>query len=159
MKEKKIPDDELLRLLEIFAKDDEPNGVRLLAAGALGLIHRLQSENERLTEENGQLNGYNSGLEYEVEQRQKQVDELTEQLKKLKLAHTSLCDECADYCPRVPQAVKDTAKEILITAIQLSDMCESFYEFQNRLIDFIEVNYSVEIVRETIIPAKNVEVE
>jgi DNA repair exonuclease SbcCD ATPase subunit len=43
---------------------------------------------------------------------QKQVDELTEQLKKLKLAHTSLCEECADYCPRVPQAVKNTAKEI-----------------------------------------------
>lgn len=48
MEEKKLTDDELLRLLEIFAKDDEPNGVRLLAEGALDLIHRLQSEKKEL---------------------------------------------------------------------------------------------------------------
>ena len=53
----------------------------------------------------------------------------------------------------------DTAKEILITTINLSDMCKDFYEFQNRLIDLIEVNYGVKIARVTIIPAKDVEVK
>ena len=41
----------------------------------------VKAETERLTEENGQLKGYNSGLEYENAELQKQVDELKEQLK------------------------------------------------------------------------------
>ena len=49
---------------------------------------------------------------------------------------------------------KKTAKEVLIIAIQLSDMCESVYEFQNRLIDLIEINYGVEVETKTIIPEK-----
>jgi hypothetical protein len=57
------------------------------------------------------------------------------------------------------QAVKDTAKEIGIIAIQLSNMCASVYEFQNRLVDLIEVNYAVEVERKTIIPTNGVEVE
>lgn len=61
---------------------------------------------------------------------QKKVNELTEQLKKLKLAHTSLCDECADYCPRVPQAVKNTAKEIcvLLEGFGIDAMLEAIRE-------------------------------
>lgn len=58
---------------------------------------------------------------------QKQVDELEEQLKKLKLAHTSLCDECADYCPRVPQAVKDRTKEILQTIKSAKENGQIYY--------------------------------
>ena len=53
------------------------------------------------------------------------------------------------------QAVKDTAKEILQIAIPLSDMCESFYEFQNRFIDLIEVIYGIEVETKTIIRDKN----
>lgn len=51
MNEKKLTDEELLRLLEIFAKDDEPNGVRLLAEGALDLIHRLQDEKQKVVQD------------------------------------------------------------------------------------------------------------
>ena len=48
----------------------------------------------------------------------------------------------------------DTAKEILRITIQLSDMCESRYEFQNRLIDLIEINYGIKVEAKTIIPEK-----
>jgi FtsZ-binding cell division protein ZapB len=75
---------------------------------ALDLIHRLQAEIERLTEENGQLKGYNSGLEYENAELQKQVDELKKRLidefEKFKVEA---------YQKLKKQAVKDTAKEIL----------------------------------------------
>ena len=48
MEKKKPTDEEVIRLLEIFANDNEPDGVDRLARMALDLIHRLQGENERL---------------------------------------------------------------------------------------------------------------
>lgn len=75
----------------------------------LELIHRLQGENERLTEENGQLKGYNSGLEYENAELQQQVDEL-------KTNQVIECHGMLKGCDMVKQAVKETAKEILTDA-------------------------------------------
>lgn len=49
MEEKKLTDDkEVIRLLEIFASDNDPDGVDRLAGMALDLIRRLQEENECL---------------------------------------------------------------------------------------------------------------
>lgn len=140
-----------------------------------------KAENERLTEENERLDkllgekrmdelntakkiiAQNCVLNEENAELQKQVDVLKAEKENLYFLNKNLEDYIDNHEPiwkrNTEQAVKDTAKEILITAIQLSDMCESFYEFQNRLIDLIEVNYGVEIVQETIISAKGVEVE
>lgn len=144
----------------------------------IDLIHRLQDEKkelenlcnktyddltkeiERLTEELEKTNAklieeYGKNAEL-----QKQVDELKTEIKLEKeWGDIKVAQALADFEIWKQQAVKDTAKEILITAIQLSNMCRDFYEFQNRLVDLIEVNYGVKIVRETIIPAKGVEVE
>lgn len=43
------------------------------------------------------------------------------------------------------------ARSILAKAIELSDTSETMYEFQNRLIDFVEQNYSVQVETDTII--------
>lgn len=67
---------------------------------------KAKAEIERLTEENGQLKGYNSGLEYELEIKQKQVDELKERAK------IDLENEKNWGKIQTKQAVKDTAKEI-----------------------------------------------
>ena len=106
------------------------------------LTEKLDKTNAKLIEEYGK----NAEL-------QKQVDELKKENNDL------LHERQMAFMDGHQQAVKDTAKEISITAIQLSNMCRDFYEFQNRLVDLIEVNYGVKIVRETIIPAKGVEVE
>lgn len=93
MEEKKIPDDELLRLLEIFAKDDEPNGVRLLAAGALDLINRQKKEIERLTEENEYLDMVAKQALTDYQNTQVQVHELTAGLNRVMNEH----DKMASY--------------------------------------------------------------
>ena len=114
---KKLTDEEIVKALELCANsrgdncDKCPYHLKEIACWnggsdryALDFIHRLQ-------EENGQLKGYINGLEYEVEQRQKQVDELKEQF-------LSTCENChlkkdiALLRYQKQQAVKDTAKEI-----------------------------------------------
>ena len=115
----------------------------------------MQAENERLTEEKDKYQtkwqtAYMNELDL-----QKQVDELEKWLG-MKEHRIGMLEN------NLKQAVKDTAKEILQRTIQLSDVCESFYEFQNRLIDLIEVNYGIEVETKTIIPEKDhygVEVE
>ena len=57
--------------------------------------------------------------------------------------------------PILEQTRKETAREILILAIQLSDVCRDSYEFQNRLIDLIETIYGLEVETKTIIPEKH----
>lgn len=105
-----------------------------------------KAEIERLTEEIDQRRemmhrmdcNYATELQKNADFK-KQVDELTEQLRKLKLAHTSLCEECADYCPRVPQAVKDTAKEIL------QELYETPHEYHEKKIFEIAKRKGVEV--------------
>ena len=83
--EKKLTDEEIVKALEYCEKNEGCIGgvCPFYSADcecvkpALDLIHRQKAEIERLTEENGQLKGYNSGLEYELELKQKRVDELT----------------------------------------------------------------------------------
>ena len=109
--------------------------------------HRLGLENDKIVLRNAEL--------------QKQVGELKKENKELS---KRLVDEfekfkVVAYEKVHKKAVKDAAKEILQITIQLSDMCESFYEFQNRLIDLIEINYDVNVETETIISAKAVEVD
>lgn len=79
---------------------------------------------------------------------------------KVEITHLSIDEEFKKECEyEQKQAIKETAKKILITAIQLSDMCRDFYEFQNRLVDLIETNYGVEVERKQIIPTKQFGVE
>lgn len=115
----------------------------------------LVKEIERLTEENGQLKGYNDGLEYEVEQRQKQVDELTDKLGKVLSGIKA--DEVLT-ARGVEQAVKDTAKEILTNAIEgfvfsftaynedyRNGYDEAIDDYDNKLEEFIKERYGVEV--------------
>ena len=176
MEEKKLTDEDIVKVMKCCAesclycdecplREDSWCSNKVLPMG-IDLIHRQKAEIERLTEELKNERVCRSTMAiYEIELKkandknaelQKQVDELQDRLASVLVGIKA--DEL--LCAKgVEQAVKDTTKEILITAIQLSDMCESFYEFQNRLIDLIEVNYNVEIAQETIIPAKGVEVE
>ena len=127
---------------------------------AVDEISRLLTVQAELQELNAKYYNEAKDLRRENAELQKQVDELKElNAKYLDSIESLTAGKCVLRCELTKQAVKDTAKEILITAIQLSDMCRDFYEFQNRLVDLIEVNYDVEVVRKTIIPAKGVEVK
>ena len=55
---------------------------------------------------------------------------------------------------RNKKLIKETAIEFLTIAIQLSDLCQSSYEFKNRLFDFITTHYGIEVETKTIIPEK-----
>ena len=85
MDEKKLTDEETVKaaqccLLDVHCKKCplflETSCLRKLKEATLDLIQRSQAEIERLTEENGRLEGYNSGLKYENAELQKQVDKL-----------------------------------------------------------------------------------
>lgn len=135
MKEKKLTDEEIVKALDIcystpcctnecpyFNKSGRNFCVENKAfykdMKRIVQEHAEQkAEIERLTEENGQLNGYNSGLEYELELKQKQVDELKEELKQAyETERANIQAEIAEagtschWCKQ--EAVKDTAKEI-----------------------------------------------
>lgn len=134
MKEKKLTDEEIVKALECKVGGcmicESVNASCLYDMSSycdhekhlkdiLDLIHRLQIENadqkaeiERLTEENGQLKGYNSGLEYENAELQKQVDELKEQNAQL----SEMADYDKGHKEGYEHGEKTTAKEILILA-------------------------------------------
>ena len=135
MEEKKLTDEEIVKALECCANGGSQKDCELCP---IGIIKCFEQENLM------------PQLALDLINRQKA------EIERLKI---DLANEKNWGKIQTKQAVKDTAKEILITAIQLSDMCRDFYEFQNRLVDLIEVNYGVKIVQETIIPAKSVEVE
>jgi hypothetical protein len=79
-------------------------------------------------EENGQLKGYNSGLEYENAELQKQVDELLRDKGFLIAERTHIKE----------QAVKNTAKEILAKAPNETNADEMF-------IHWLRERYGVEV--------------
>lgn len=155
MEEKKLNDEEIVKALECCSSAlteeackkcplrrecvSKSNTIEELA---LDLINRQKAEIERLTEENGQLKGYNSGLEYEVEQLQKQMDELNRKL--------SIVERCED-CLTVGKAIKDTAKEIFERLAKRKhqgvDLGGFFVEYHLRLEDlnWFEVKYGVEV--------------
>jgi predicted RNase H-like nuclease (RuvC/YqgF family) len=73
-------------------------------------IDAQKAEIERLTEENGQLKSYNSGLEYENTELQQQINELKAENTELYKEHTALI---AGSILAKQNIAKDTAKEIL----------------------------------------------
>ena len=123
--------------------------------------HRLGLENDKIILQNKELQKQVDELKASNEHLDSENTRLVCEMSKLLDDGWDIMDKEAENCYNkgYQQAVKDTAKEILITTIQLSDMCESFYEFQNRLIDLIEINYGIEVETKTIIPEKAVEVE
>ena len=179
--EKKLTDEEIVKALEHCATENTCRGcvkhngeptidyfkcIRDTRKKVVDLIHRLQSENERLTEENGQLKGYNSGLEYEIEllteeidqrremmnrmncnyatelqknaELQKQVDELKEENKELYKENTTLI---AGSILERKDIAKDTAKEIychIAKAYYDKEMLKIFREY-------LKERYGVEV--------------
>ena len=135
--------------------DEKYQWIEFSMKDVFDVIQRLQAKNKGLQERGEKII---NGLYETIDKKQAEIERLTVENAELQ---KQLDEWNSAFIPTRArqQAVKDTAKEIGIIAIQLSNMCESFYEFQNRLIDLIEVNYSVEIVQETIIPTNGVEVE
>ena len=116
LKDEKKTTDEVIKLLELFANDNEPDGVSRLAEMALDLIHRLQSENaERKAE-----------------------------IERLKANEVIECHGMLKGCDMVKQAVKDTAKEILeqVRFLLEERNCVGGYDLEDETIDgtiFVEV--------------------
>lgn len=121
--EKKLTDEEIVKALECCIEDDlckacplcaESRCIRKRNTLTLDLIHRLQSEHKRLTEEKNQsaetaVDALTQNIEL-----QKKVDELKEERDTYKNA-VSNESEAYDlgYALGYDIAVKDTAKEIL----------------------------------------------
>lgn len=137
IEEKELTDDKLVKALEICSDVMSTNYdaskckkcpyflkkidcVERSEKDWLGLIHRLQDENERMTEEIDQRRNMMQRMDcnYATELKknaelQKQVDELKEERQTL-VDKYNKADEAVDYwCEKYKQAVKDTAKEIL----------------------------------------------
>ena len=167
-KDKLTDDKEVIRLLEIFASDNEPDGVDRLAGMALDLIRRLQY-------------GYSSAskaseawkAKYEKERKenaelQKQVDELKNYAERLfeenqdhydKLQNANLYIEKHEpiWKRNTEQAEKDTAKEIL-TEIDDLTLCiidgsnefekgyfQAIMDMKTAIKDLIKEHYGVEV--------------
>ena len=134
MEEKKLTDEDVVKALECCSKSWDCNNCKRnkennnrficsenLLKDCLDLIHRLQAENERLTEENEYLDmcGKQFLADYqkcEVERAEleNQVDELKElNAKYLESIESVQAGRCRLRCILTEQAVKDTAKEIL----------------------------------------------
>lgn len=117
MEEKKLADDkEVIRLLEIFASDNEPDGVDRLAGMALDLIHRLQygyssaskasdEWREKYEKERKENEDYNQKLydgellskDYHDEQVFHYVDENAELREEIKTLKAELKKELAEH--------------------------------------------------------------
>ncbi len=145
MEEKKLTDEEILNIYEYCLIGREgftctgcpfkKNGCSNLGLKVFEITRRLQSENERLTEEKQSLIGRKAGLDYSYNQvkeknaeLQKQADELKEQKAFWEGMHDRVCSELEELKEeksntdlvtqiyvlknKLEQAVKDTAKEI-----------------------------------------------
>lgn len=145
--EKNLTDEEIVKALECCATENCENKPcldcpyfikhidcvpRRHEKDLLDLIHRLQDENKRLTEEANQdtvthidICTENLSLRKQNAELQRQVDELTRKNKNLKYSLDTasgyikkLAESCETNCKKfngitTHQAVKDTAKEIL----------------------------------------------
>ena len=111
------------------------------------LIHYYKNTSKEDLEKEGKVVISNE----EYENLKKQVKELEEQRDEQAYITEDLIQEKHLW---TEQARKATAREILTMAIQLSDLCQSSYEFQNRLFDFVTTHYGIEVETKTIIPEK-----
>ena len=101
----------------------------------------LQKQVDELTEENGRLEGYNSGLKYENLGLQKQVDELQDRLASVLVGIKA--DELL-VAKGIEQAVKDTAKEI-ISFVEEKDKKAGKYSIYSKLLQELKERYGVEV--------------
>ena len=153
MEEKKLTDEEVVKALEVCGKDFECHncpyvdeccerldGSAGLLIQALDLIHRLQAENERLTEEKETAwrkfkEKCNESIELHMllDKRATERVELQKQVDTWKAECQELHDECEGCFAKAKgikeQIEKDTAKEILQMADKINkggqnDLCE-----------------------------------
>lgn len=148
----------------------------------IGKIADKSAKIERLTEENGQLKGYNNGLEYEnielqkqVEawkarakeietaweisssnevELQKQVDELRAGLNRVMNEHDKMASYAQSLEEKNEQAVKDTAKEIFDGLAERKERVKAFYGTA----ESVGVDIAIRAVKE-IVKQKGIEVE
>lgn len=173
MEEKKLTDEEIVKALEhcshnrsceyCYHNNENGSGEIVcrsrLMLKTLDLIHRLQFENERLTEERDvyldDCSAVRHKIRQEIEEKfklQKQVDELTQQYLeeskercKFEQLYNHKCHEHniglgvqrKHWEKKVQQAVKDTAKEIL----QMYRLEDTFSSFQAKVME----HYGVEV--------------
>lgn len=175
MQEKKLTNEEIIKALECCIKEEHKYCVhcgefvsqfdcmRNSISNALDLIHRLQSENERLTEDwkqrinkarQRQFNGLKKeelassyeklieSLEGELESRQNDYVELQTKVDELKQENSVLSVTIGLQEEIEKQAVKDTAKEICKMAKRHNRDSQINIE---RLIMSIEATYGVEV--------------
>ena len=62
--------------------------------------------------------------------------------------------KCTEREFLIGKTTESVARLITSKAIEISDDSETMYEFQNRLIDFVEQNWGVQVERKTIIGVK-----
>lgn len=155
MKENKLTDEEIVNALEVCIRgkgcescpyfENEIDCVRRSEKDTLDLIHRLQDENERLTEESDKMFDRhakeNQAASFLIEKRnneiaelQKRVDELLNRRIEPKIFQCHA--DALETCPKVEQAVKDTVKEILEYGTFLMPI---------RMREWIKKRYGVEV--------------
>ena len=161
-----MTDEEIVKALECCTVDEITDcencpllreSCAIIRKYALDLINKQKAEIERLTEENearkellkiyikekvkldeenGQLKGYNSGLEYNNDELQKQVDEL-------KNAYNDLLETCRN-CDTT-QTVKATAKEIYTQMLEWIPIGEGYSTFIDNFEMWIKEHYGVNV--------------
>ena len=126
MEEKKLTDDEIVKALECCEDDENVNcedcplvreSCAVIRKYALDLIHRLQSENERLKKRHGVALLRNDDLDLENYELKKQVEkmkaDITKAVEDYKKEMTKAMEEVEKKIEEIQQqAVKYTAKEI-----------------------------------------------
>lgn len=116
----------------------------IVAKQTLDLIHRLQAEKERLTEENRVMKhnmDFHRNKKFEL---QKQVEEL----KKQSLLKCDCCPARRDLgllLYQNEQAVKDTAKEIYTQMLEWIPIGEGYSTFIDNFEMWIKERYGVEV--------------
>ena len=115
--EKKLTDEEMLNRLELYARDGIWWDGIVEMHDILDLIHRLQSENERLKKRHGVALLRNDDLDLENYELKKQVEkmkaDITKAVEDYKKEMTKAMEEVEKKIEEIQQqAVKYTAKEI-----------------------------------------------
>lgn len=108
MEEKKLNDEEAIKLLETFANDNEICGTKSLSRLALDLIHRLQTEIKRLKENNANQVRMRCDM-------QRKFDDLQ-----------NLCIEQKAEIERLTGEKAELKEEIILLSKQLTEQREQF---------------------------------
>ncbi len=179
MEEKKPTYEEVIRLLEIFANDNEPDGVNRLAKMALDFINRLQNEVSQWKSKAEHIEEvYDADREHFIKtttEQKAEIERLTEENEHLDMVAKQaladyqnaqvqvdelkgkICELVADKCKLVvkeKQAVKDTAKEIIDELNSIKPNVRSTYGVQEQ----VGVDIAINRVK-TYFKQKGVEVE